>query len=232
MIKLTKVSKIYGSSDSASQTVALDNVDLEIKDGEFVAIMGPSGSGKSTMMHILGLLDTPTSGRYVFGGREVSALTENELAKIRNQKIGFVFQFFNLLPRTTALKNVMLPMLYAGIKKDEKIRKATELLKLVELEDRLDHTPSQLSGGQQQRVAIARSLAMDPAMIMADEPTGNLATSQSEEIMQIFCDLNAKGKTIIMITHEPSVAVYAKRIIMLRDGKIVSDEINTRRPRV
>lgn len=226
MIKLENISKIYHTGDV--QTIALDKINLSIENGEFVAIMGQSGSGKSTMMHILGLLDNATLGKYIFDGQNVSNLSEQELAKLRNQKIGFVFQFFNLLPRTTALKNVMLPMLYAGIDKEEKIKKAKELLKLVELEDRMEHTPSQLSGGQQQRVAIARSLAMNPAMIMADEPTGNLATAQSEEIMHIFTKLNHEGKTVIMITHEPSVAAYAKRIIVLRDGQIISDELNDR----
>lgn len=230
MIKLENISKIYHTGDV--ETIALDKINLIIKNGEFVAIMGQSGSGKSTMMHILGLLDNATLGKYIFDGQDVSNLNEQELAHLRNQKIGFVFQFFNLLPRTTALKNVMLPMLYAGIDKEEKIKKAKELLKLVELEDRMEHTSSQLSGGQQQRVAIARSLAMDPPMIMADEPTGNLATTQSEEIMHIFAKLNREGKTIIMITHEPSVASYAKRIIVLRDGKIISDELNNRRPNV
>lgn len=226
MIKLENISKIYHTGDV--QTIALDKINLSIENGEFVAIMGQSGSGKSTMMHILGLLDNATLGKYIFDGQNVSNLSEQELAKLRNQKIGFVFQFFNLLPRTTALKNVMLPMLYAGIDKEEKIKKAKELLKLVELEDRMEHTPSQLSGGQQQRVAIARSLAMNPAMIMADEPTGNLATGQSNEIMHIFTKLNHEGKTVIMITHEPSVAAYAKRIIVLRDGQIISDELNDR----
>lgn len=224
MIKLTDISKTYRTGDV--DTTVLDGINLEIKNGEFVAIMGPSGSGKSTMMHILGLLDTPTKGSYIFDGKEVSELSENDLAKIRNKQIGFVFQFFNLLPRTSALKNVMLPMLYAGLDKEEKIKKAVKLLDTVELSDRIEHTPGQLSGGQQQRVAIARALAMDPPIIMADEPTGNLATSQSEEIMNIFQELNRQGKTIVMITHEPSVAAYAKRIIVLRDGQIVSDELN------
>ena len=222
MIKLTNISKIYTTGDV--KTVALENINLEIKTGEFVAIMGPSGSGKSTLMHILGLLDQPTAGSYQLDGREVSNLTENELAATRNKKIGFVFQSFNLLARTSAMKNVMLPMLYAGVPKGERASKAKKLLELVELGDRLEHTPAQLSGGQQQRVAIARSLAIDPAIILADEPTGNLATHQSEEIMQIFTNLNRDGKTIVMITHEPSVAAYAHRIMTLRDGNIVSDK--------
>jgi putative ABC transport system ATP-binding protein len=224
MLKLTHISKIYTTGDV--QTVALENINIEIKDGEFVAIMGPSGSGKSTLMHILGLLDQPTAGSYKIDGKEVSNLTENELARVRNQKIGFVFQSFNLLARTSALKNVILPMLYAGIPKVERPERAKKLLELVELGDRIDHTPAQLSGGQQQRVAIARSLANDPAIILADEPTGNLATHQSEEIMAIFTKLNQEGKTIVMITHEPSVAAYAHRAVVIKDGKIISDGKN------
>jgi len=223
MIRLTNISKIYQTGDI--ETVALNKVNLEIINGDFVAIMGPSGSGKSTMMHILGLLDNPTSGSYQLDGREVGNLSEDELAQIRNRKIGFVFQSFNLLARTSALKNVMLPMMYAGIPKSERAIKASELLKLVELGDRMDHTPSQLSGGQQQRVAIARSLAIDPVIILADEPTGNLATAQSQEIMAIFQDLNQQGKTIVMITHEPEVAKFAKRTIILRDGQIMDDNM-------
>lgn len=222
MLKLLNISKIYDSGDV--QTVALENIKLEIADGEFVAIIGPSGSGKSTLMHILGLLDKPTAGSYKLDSKEVSNLSENELARTRNKKIGFVFQSFNLLARTTALKNVMLPMMYAGIPKDDRPKRAKKLLELVELGDRLEHTPAQLSGGQQQRVAIARSLANDPAIILADEPTGNLATHQSDEIMAIFTRLNREGKTIVMITHEPSVASYAHRVITIRDGQIVNDE--------
>jgi putative ABC transport system ATP-binding protein len=222
MIRLTNISKIYQTGDI--ETVALNKVNLEIINGDFVAIMGPSGSGKSTMMHILGLYN-PTSGSYQLDGREVGNLSEDELAQIRNRKIGFVFQSFNLLARTSALKNVMLPMMYAGIPKSERAIKASELLKLVELGDRMDHTPSQLSGGQQQRVAIARSLAIDPVIILADEPTGNLATAQSQEIMAIFQDLNQQGKTIVMITHEPEVAKFAKRTIILRDGQIMDDNM-------
>jgi len=221
MIKISGISKIYETSDV--KTIALEKIDLEIKTGEFVAIVGPSGSGKSTLMHILGLLDTPTTGSYKLDGKEVGKLSEDELAEIRNRKIGFVFQQFNLLPRTTALKNVMLPMLYAGVPKNQRPGRAKKLLELVDLGDRIDHTPSQLSGGQQQRVAMARSLAIDPAIIMADEPTGNLATSQSEEIMEILTELNRQGKTIVMITHEPTVAAYADRVITLRDGNIVED---------
>ena len=189
-----------------------------------MAIMGPSGSGKSTLMHILGALDTPTSGTYELDGENVGRLKDDELADIRNKKIGFIFQAYNLLPRTSALKNVMLPMAYAGITKDEREKKAKELLGLVGLADRIEYLPNQLSGGQQQRVAIARSLANNPAIILADEPTGNLATVQAEEIMNIFKKLYQKGHTIVMITHEHDIAQNAKRIITLRDGKIVSDK--------
>ncbi len=221
MIKIIHISKIYDSSDVA--TVALDDVSFEVEKGEFVAIMGPSGSGKSTLMHILGALDTATSGTYELNGQEVSKLSDDELAEIRNREIGFVFQAYNLLPRTTALKNVILPMAYGGIYPEKRIPKAEALLKMVGLGDRMDHTSNQLSGGQQQRVAIARALAMDPAIILADEPTGNLATVQSEEIMHIFQNLNENGHTIVMITHEPTVAEFSKRIITLKDGKIIDD---------
>ncbi len=225
MLKLSNISKIYDAGET--QTVALENIDFEVDDGEFVAIVGPSGSGKSTLMHILGLLDKPTAGSYKLDGREVSNLSEDELAGVRNQKIGFVFQSFNLLARTSALKNVMLPMLYAGIPKAERPARAKKLLEMVDLGDRIDHTPAQLSGGQQQRVAIARSLANDPSIILADEPTGNLATHQSDEIMAIFTKLNQEGKTIVMITHEPTVAAYAKRVVTIKDGHIISDEKNS-----
>lgn len=226
MIKVSHVSKIY-KNDSV-ETVALSDVSFEIKKGEFVAIMGPSGSGKSTLMHIIGALDVPTSGKYILDGEEVGKLSEDELADIRNRKIGFVFQSYNLLPRTTALKNILLPMVYAGVPKEERITRAKKLLEMVGLGDRLEHTSSQLSGGQQQRVAIARSLANNPKLILADEPTGNLATVQGEEIMAIFQDLNEKGHTIIMITHESYIAEHAGRIIHLRDGNVVVDNGNHR----
>lgn len=227
MMQVSHLSKIY--KNDLVETTALSDISFKIKKGEFVAIMGPSGSGKSTLMHILGALDTPTSGVYILDGEEVGKLSEDELADIRNRKIGFVFQAYNLLPRTTALKNVMLPMVYAGIPKEERIKKAQGLLKMVGLGDRQNHTSSQLSGGQQQRVAIARALSMNPSILLADEPTGNLATIQGEEIMAIFQDLNKKGHTIIMITHEAYIAEHAQRIIHLKDGKIVEDNGNHKR---
>lgn len=218
MIKVSHLTKVYKNADVT--TVALDDISFEIKNGEFVAIMGPSGSGKSTLMHILGALDLPTSGRYELDGQDISHLNDDELAGIRNRKIGFIFQSYNLLPRTTALKNVILPMSYAGIPKEEKEIRAKKYLTLVGLENRFDHTSNQLSGGQQQRVAIARGLAMNPSILLADEPTGNLATTQGEEIMQIFENLNRDGHTIVMITHEPNIAKHAKRIIQIKDGKL------------
>jgi len=224
MIDVSHLTKIY-KMDTV-QTVALDNVSFSIGKGEFVAIMGPSGSGKSTLMHILGALDTPTSGKYVLDGEDVSKLSKDQLAEIRNKKIGFVFQSFNLLPRTTAIKNVALPMIYAGVPKKERIERAKILLKRVGLGDRMEHTSSQLSGGQMQRVAIARALAMNPSIILADEPTGNISSAQSDEIMRLFQDLQKQGHTIVMITHEPSVAAYAQRVIHVRDGKIEKEEKN------
>jgi putative ABC transport system ATP-binding protein len=217
-ISISHVKKVYNTGDV--ETVALDDISFSIKKGEFVAIVGPSGSGKSTLMHIIGALDTPTSGNYVLDNQDVSKLSKDELAEIRNKKIGFVFQAFNLLPRTTALKNVALPMMYAGIPKNERLKKAEELLKEVGLGDRMNHTSSQLSGGQMQRVAIARALSMNPAIILADEPTGNISTVQAEEIMRIFQSLQEQGHTIIIITHEPSIAAFAQRTIHIKDGKI------------
>jgi len=221
IIQVSHVSKIYNTGEV--ETVALDDVSFDIKKGEFVAIMGPSGSGKSTLMHILGALDTPTSGTYILDGENVEKLTDDELADIRNRKIGFVFQAFNLLPRTTALKNVTIPMMYAGTPKEKRLEIAEKYLKMVGLGDRMDHTTSQLSGGQQQRVAIARALSLNPAIILADEPTGNIASDQAEEVMAIFQKLNSEGHTIIMITHEPDIAEHAQRIIHIKDGKIVKD---------
>jgi len=221
IIEAKHLKKIY-KMDSV-ETVAVDDVSFTIKRGEFVAIMGPSGSGKSTLMHILGALDLPTSGTYVLDGENVEKLSDDELADIRNRKIGFVFQAFNLLPRTTTLKNVMLPMMYAGIPKENRIETAKRFLKMVGLEDRMYHTSNQISGGQQQRVAIARALVLNPALLLADEPTGNIATTQAEEVMAIFQKLHKEGHTIVMITHEPDIAKYAKRIIHIRDGKITED---------
>ncbi len=224
MIQVSHLTKIYKTGEI--ETEALADVSFKIKKGEFVAIMGPSGSGKSTLMHILGALDSPTSGEYILDGENVGKLTEDELADIRNQKIGFIFQAFNLLPRTTAMKNVMLPMVYAGIPREERIKRAQKYLEMVGLSNRLEHTSNQLSGGQQQRVAIARGLSLNPSILLADEPTGNIATNQADEIMAIFQKLNNDGHTIIMITHELDVASHAKRIISFRDGKIVSDSLN------
>lgn len=224
IIQASNLSKIYKTG--TVETNALLDISFSIKKGEFVAIMGPSGSGKSTLMHIIGALDTPTNGTYILDGKEVGKLSDDELSDVRNKKIGFVFQAFNLLPRTTALKNVCLPMVYAGIPSNERLEKAKKSLELVGLKDRMTHTPAQLSGGQQQRVAIARSLVMNPALILADEPTGNIATNQAEEIMKIFKKLNKEGHTIVMITHEPDIAKHAQRIIHIRDGKIVNDEKN------
>lgn len=221
IIDISHISKIYNSGEA--ETVALDDVSFKIKKGEFVAIMGPSGSGKSTLMHILGALDTPTSGSYILDGHEVAKLNDDELAEIRNKKIGFVFQAFNLLPRTTALKNVMIPMMYDAVPKSQRIPRAEKYLKMVGLGDRMDHTSAQLSGGQQQRVAIARALILNPSIILADEPTGNIASAQAEEVMSIFQKLNSEGHTIVMITHEPDIAEHAKRIIHIKDGHIVKD---------
>lgn len=221
MIHIAHLSKIYTTGDV--ETVALDDVSFDVKSGEFVAIMGPSGSGKSTLMHMIGALDTPTKGEYKLDGENVGKLSDDQLADIRNKKIGFVFQAFNLLPRRTALQNVMLPMTYAGIAKEEREEKAKKYLEMVGLGDRLNHTSNQLSGGQMQRVAIARSLVMNPAILLADEPTGNIASAQADEIMQIFQKLNEEGHTIVMITHEADIAEYAKRIIYIKDGKIVGD---------
>lgn len=221
LIKLQDITKIYPMGEV--EVHALAGLDLEIKKGEFVAITGPSGSGKSTLMHVIGLLDTPTSGKVYLEGKETSKLSEDELAVLRNTYIGFVFQSFNLLPRTSALDNVSLPLLYSGAGKEERQKRAKKALETVDLGDRLDHTSSQLSGGQQQRVAIARALVNNPSIIMADEPTGNLDSKSGQEIMNLLHDLNKQGNTIVLVTHEIDIAKGAKRIIEIMDGKIAKD---------
>jgi len=218
MIKAVHISKVY--KNDGVETVALADVSFEIKKGEFVAIMGPSGSGKSTLMHILGALDSPTSGDYFLDGQNVGKMNQDDLAEVRNKKIGFIFQSYNLLPRTTALKNVILPMAYAGVPKKEREERAKKYLEMVGLGDRIMYLSNQLSGGQQQRVAIARGISMRPSILLADEPTGNIASTQAEEIMSIFKELNSQGHTIVMITHEPGIASHAQRIIHIKDGRI------------
>jgi putative ABC transport system ATP-binding protein len=230
IISISHITKIYKTE--ALETVALSDISFEVKKGEFVAIMGPSGSGKSTLMHILGALDLPTSGRYILDGENVEKLTDDELADIRNRKIGFIFQAFNLLPRTTTMKNVMLPMMYAGVPPEERRARAKKYLEMVGLGDRLGHTSNQISGGQQQRVAIARALAMNPSILLADEPTGNIASAQAEEIMAIFQKLNSEGHTIVMITHEPDIAQHAKRVLHIRDGKLIEDTTSQKPRRI
>ncbi len=223
LIELDKVSKIYKMGEV--EVAALQEICLEIHDGEYVAIMGQSGSGKSTLMHILGCLDVPTSGSYRLGGADVGGMSESELAEIRNRKIGFVFQQFHLLPRLPAWKNVELPLLYAG-EKDHKNRrhKAEASLASVGLAERVNHRPTELSGGQQQRVAIARALVTNPSIILADEPTGNLASTQADEIMGIFEALHEQGRTVVIITHEPDIANRARRLVRIRDGHVIDDE--------
>ena len=205
---------------------ALRTVSLDIKKNEYVAIMGPSGSGKSTLMNIIGCLDTPTAGTYVLNGTDVSKLEDSDLADIRNKEIGFVFQTFNLLPRYTALENVILPLIYAGVVKKERIERGTAKLDLVGLGDRMEHKPNELSGGQRQRVAVARALINNPSLILADEPTGNLDSKTSIEVMHLFEEIYAKGNTIVVVTHEEEIAMHARRIIRLRDGEVETDVIN------
>ncbi len=221
-IEVRELHKIYAMGDV--QVAALDGVDLRVDAGEFLAVMGPSGSGKSTFMNIIGCLDTPTSGSYIFEGEDVSRLSRDQLAVIRSKRLGFVFQGFNLLTRSSAIENVELPLTYAGIETDQRHAKARAALEAVGLVNRLDHLPSELSGGQQQRVAIARALVNDPAMILADEPTGNLDSHSSEEIMAIFRSLNQDRRiTIVLVTHELDIANWARRVVVFRDGKVVDD---------
>lgn len=227
IIKLENLVKVYDTG--AIQLKALKEVNLEIEEKEYVAIMGASGSGKSTLMNVLGCLDKLTDGKYYLDGVDISSLDDNSLAAIRNKKIGFVFQAFNLLPKLTALANVELPMMYAGVPKSEREKKAKIALDKVGLGDRVHHKPNELSGGQKQRVAIARALVNDPAIILADEPTGNLDSQSSEEIMGIFQELNDEGVTIVMVTHEPDIAQHTKRNIVFRDGNIISDGLVTER---
>lgn len=224
LISVSDLSKDYQMGDT--HVPALRGVTLEIAAGEFVAVMGPSGSGKSTFMNLLGCLDHPSRGRYHLGGEEVSRFDNNQLARVRNQKLGFVFQHFNLLPRTTALDNVALPLLYAGASNEERTRRAAQRLQQVGLGDRMHHHPSQLSGGQQQRVAIARALVNDPALVLADEPTGALDSHTSREIMALLQELNRQDITVVLVTHESDIAHHAKRIISFRDGLVMEDKTN------
>lgn len=227
LIKITNIKRDFVLGNEI--VYVLKGIDLEINKGEYVALMGPSGSGKSTLMNLLGCLDTPTSGQYILNGKDVSKMHDDELAEIRNKEIGFVFQTFNLLPRTTALDNVALPMIYAGYSKAERNARASEVLSQVNLADRMDHQPNQLSGGQRQRVAIARALVNKPSIILADEPTGNLDSKTSVEIMNLFGDIHKNGNTVILVTHEEDIAAYAHRVIRLRDGIIESDTKKTGR---
>lgn len=224
IIRIEHISKIYEMGDE--KVYALRDVSLTISKGEYVALMGPSGSGKSTLMNMLGCLDTPTSGRYEFNGANVNELDDDDLAEIRNREIGFVFQTFNLLPRATALSNVELPLVYAGMKAEERHRRAAETLASVGLAERAGHKPNELSGGQRQRVAIARALVTQPSIILADEPTGNLDSKTGQEIMALFDELYRQGNTVILVTHEEDIARHARRIVRLRDGLIESDETN------
>jgi putative ABC transport system ATP-binding protein len=221
VIELACVSKMYRSGPL--EVVALRDVDLEIADGDFVAIAGPSGSGKSTLMHILGCLDVPTGGRYRLAGEDVSAMTEDDLATVRNRRIGFVFQQFNLLPSLDALRNVELPLSYSGVPRHERRDRAVAALERVGLSDRLDHRPGELSGGQQQRVAVARALVTEPSLILADEPTGNLDSASTRDVLGLFSDLHRSGRTIVLITHEADVAAAADRTVRMLDGRVVDE---------
>jgi putative ABC transport system ATP-binding protein len=227
IIDIKNITKLYEMG--TEKLYALKGVDVVIERNEYVAIMGPSGSGKSTLMNIIGCLDTPTSGDYVLNGKDVHEMDDDELAEIRNKEIGFVFQTFNLLPRSNALHNVELPLIYSGLSKHDRIKRAEESLANVGLADRMKHKPNELSGGQRQRVAVARALVNNPSIILADEPTGNLDTKTGEEIMALFAELNKKGNTIILVTHEEDIAKHANRIIKIRDGMIESDTYQTAR---
>ncbi len=223
IIRLEQVKKFYPLGSEG--VWALRGVSFEIHAGELVAIIGPSGSGKSTLMHILGCLDVPTEGRYSLAGRDTTGLSDRELARLRNQEIGFVFQSFHLLPRYTALENVALPLVYAGVPRRERLRRAQAMLEAVGLGDRLHHRPNELSGGQRQRVAIARALVNQPSLLLADEPTGNLDSTTSEEILRLFLELNTKGHTVVLVTHEPDIAARMRRQIVLRDGIVAEDRL-------
>ena len=224
IIRLAGITREYVMG--SEKVLALRGVDLEIQRNEYVAIMGPSGSGKSTMMNMLGCLDTPSGGQYWLNGQEVSTMVDDDLARVRNREIGFVFQTFNLLPRATALANVELPLVYAGVSTRERKRRAEAALERVGLGNRMDHRPNELSGGQRQRVAIARALVNEPSILLADDPTGNLDSATSVEIMRVFGSLHAQGQTVILVTHEPDIAAHAHRVVVLRDGKVDSDRRN------
>jgi putative ABC transport system ATP-binding protein len=224
IIKIENISKIY--QVGGQEVRALDGVSISIERNEYVAIMGPSGSGKSTLMNMLGCLDTPSGGKYILNQIDVSEMEDNALAEVRNKEIGFVFQTFNLLPRYSSLENVCLPLIYAGVPKHERVERGLQALVSVDLENRKDHKPNELSGGQRQRVSIARALVNNPSIILADEPTGNLDSKTSIDIMHLFKEIHSKGNTVIVVTHEEEIASYARRIIRLRDGKVEKDEIN------
>lgn len=223
VIVLKNIVKTYSMGETSFN--ALDGIDLTIEEGSFLAIMGASGSGKSTMMNILGCLDRPTSGAYWLDGQQVADFSDDELAIVRNQKIGFIFQNFNLLPRMNALHNVALPLIYAGVPLSERLKRAEKALVSVGLGDRLHHKPNEMSGGQRQRVAVARALINEPAIVMADEPTGNLDTKSGDEVMKLFVAIHEQGRTVILVTHEPEIAEYTQRVLVMRDGKIVQDEM-------